>query len=310
MEASGPTDCADLSALRASLSFAVEPLPAAPAAASQQLPAFRDPVYLAAEARLEALFARARVCESHGLAHARDVARLAGGALAALLEAVPEGEGPGLAPAGAARPALPGEDDQLDVLLTALWHDGDDRKFFPENADYRNAAEALAAVGLPRERVDRIVRMISWVSASANGDSVPPEAAERPWLLYPRHADRLSTTGWTGVYRCWKYNEKVGSPLYTAETPRAADEAALWEELATPERYAAYRGHSRSMIDHYYDKLLRLCRGPYDNPFLQGEAERRARPLVEVALLYGQTGGLPAGLFDLARIAAEKECGA
>jgi hypothetical protein len=269
------------------LPFTVEPLPAPPTPA---LPAFGDPLYAAAEARLAAVFEQARVCESHGIAHARDVARLTGGALAC-------------------DPA-PTYDDQVDALLAAVLHDGDDRKFFSEHQDFENARAILAEIGLEAGRAARVVRMISWVSASKNGDRIPPEAAERPWMLYPRHADRLATTGWTGVYRCWKYNDGIGRPLYTAATPRAVDEEDLWGRLATTERYAAYCGDSDSMIDHYYDKLLRLGQGPYLNTFLAAEAERRARPLVEVALLFGRTGGLPASLFDLARAAAEKECGA
>jgi len=287
-----PSDAVLLS-LRAALPFAVEPLPTPPA---PRLPAFSDPRYLAADDQLVALFGRSRVCESHGVAHGRDVARLAGGALAA--HPRPAGAG-GLS-----------EEDQLDVLIAALWHDGDDRKFFPANADYQNARAALAGLGLPEDRASRIVRMISWVSASKNGDTIPPEAADHPWLLYPRHADRLAATGWTGVYRCWKHTEGIGRPLYTAATPRAADEEELWGRLATPERYAAYRGDSDSMVDHYYDKLLRLGRDAHGNAFLAAEAARRARPLIEVALLYGRTGSLPAGLFELARLAAEKECSA
>eukprot|EP00966_Prymnesium_polylepis_P130538 3019628-Prymnesium_polylepis.1 len=78
------------------------------------------------------------------------------------------------------------------------------------------------------------LEMISLVSCSANGNSCPPRAAERPELLWPRWADRLEAAGAIGVVRCFQYNAKVGAPMSCAESPRPTTAADAWA-LATPE---------------------------------------------------------------------------
>lgn len=246
------------------------------------------PAYTRAVGALADLLRGANVCDSHGIKHALDVARLTERALACC-----------------PRP-LTG-DERLLRMLAALLHDADDRKFFPAHDDYQNARAVLRAAGLEAGAEARVIEMIGWVSTSTNGDRIPPAAAEDPSLLYPRWADRIAAVGWTGVWRCWKYTIGVERPLYTAETPRALSEDDLWARIATPERYAAYRGNSASMIDHYYDKLLHIGRFPTDNPFLEAEARMRSRPLVDIALEFGRTGALPEGLYDKAASEAEKE---
>jgi hypothetical protein len=37
--------------------------------------------------------------------------------------------------------------------------------------------------------------MVSYVSCSSNKDKVPARCINYPWLLYPRHADRLEAMG-------------------------------------------------------------------------------------------------------------------
>jgi hypothetical protein len=126
-------------------------------------------------------------------------------------------------------------------------------------------------------------------------------------MLYPRHADRIAASGWTGVERCWKYNTRAERPLYTKDTPRALDEKDLWARIATPERFAAYRGDSASMLDHYYDKLLHVTQFATENEFLTTEARRRMLPLLEVVLAFGQMGDLPEDLYARAAVESEKE---
>jgi uncharacterized protein len=218
---------------------------------------------------LNDVFTRNGVCHSHGMSHALDVMRLA----AELLDACPE--------------ELPdGAHDR--VMLAALLHDADDGKYFPNNKNSENARACLAAAQVPDGDVAEVIRMIDLVSASKNGNVAPEGTPD--WMLYPRYADRLAAIGWTGVVRCWIYsiNQATPRPLYTAATPRPGTEDELWQE-ATKERFDAYKargGGSASMLDHYFDKLLIMCREYKDRPntYLAAESKRRVRVLVEFVL--------------------------
>lgn len=250
---------------------------------------------IAAIARADTSLQRllAGVGPSHGIAHARDVRGIAARALAARPQRLPQPK-------------------ELRVQLAALLHDADDHKYFPDNSQNQNARAVLAelvleGVALGPDDVEHIVRMIGWVSVSKNGDAVPPGAED--WELYPRYADRLAASGWGGAYRCWHYTEEKGAPLYTDATPRAADEGDLWARVATRARYEAYRGASASMIDHYYDKLLRVldqvkAQEP-ENEYLRKEAAARTAPLIEIALEFGRTGQV--SVITLHRMLVEAE---
>lgn len=54
--------------------------------------------------------------------------------------------------------------------------------------------------------ISNAVQMISYVSASGNGNSVPPECEQAPYLLWPRFSDRLEAIGTIGMVRCFQYN--------------------------------------------------------------------------------------------------------
>jgi uncharacterized protein len=223
----------------------------------------------AATARLEDLFAAHGVPESHGAGHAQRV--LAHTRLA--LEA-----------AG----AQPSRSARLALLLAALLHDSDDRKYFGKSG---NAETILAEVldGHPegREVAATALEAISYVSASANGNSVSAAARADPLLLYPRHADRLEAIGEVGVVRCWQYSREIGRALYTADTPCPASDAQVFQ-IAAPERFAAYqaRGTSASMIDHFFDKLLHLAAPlvQHSNLYISALGINRTSPLLEVCL--------------------------
>ena len=179
------------------------------------------------------------------------------------------------------------------VRLAALLHDVDDRKYFPApDGDQKSLPHAdaiLREVLVCREDADKVreyaLAAIRLVSASGNGNTVPPEAAADPFLLYPRWADRLEAVGDMGVYRCWKYTLEKGRPLYCADTPtpRNADEAFA---LATPGRFAAYQvtGKSKSMIDHYFDKLLCLFEplAHHQNRYIAEKGAAGVAPLIAV----------------------------
>ena len=261
------------------------------AAQTTTLPPLEASVLDAATERLEGLFAAHGVPESHGSGHAQRV--LAHTRLA--LEAAVQLD------------TQPSPSARLALLLAALLHDSDDRKYF-EKSD--NAETILAEVldDYPEGRAvaASALEAISYVSASANGNSVSAAARADPLLLYPRHADRLEAIGEVGVVRCWQYSREVGRALFTTDTPRPASAAQVFQ-IATPERFAAYqaRGTSASMLDHFYDKLLHLA-APlvrHPNHYIRALGTLRGLPLTEVCLA-SRPEGLGARL-ELARARAE-----
>jgi uncharacterized protein len=190
----------------------------------------------AARAGLVTLCNEAAIPESHGCTHAENVLAHADGALACA----------DLPPTRA-----------LAVRLAALLHDADDRKYFPDSSAYPNARRIMADAGAEAGVIEEAVKMIGWVSCSANGNSCPEEANQEPEWLWPRWADRLEAVGSVGIVRCYQYNSEKGDPLSSPATPRPATEDEVFA-LAMPERFAKYQassGGSVSMMDHYYGEL-------------------------------------------------------
>jgi uncharacterized protein len=171
------------------------------------------------------------VCSSHGLQHSQNVMNNAKQALKVETKLT--------------------QSQRQAVLLAALLHDADDHKFFPNNRNYENARFVLR--NKSSDFVDLVIEMISLVSCSQNGDSLIPEE----YKLIPRYADRLEALGLTGIKRSFVYSKTIGLPLILKETPRPHSMSEL-TNIANYERFANYNGKSKSMIDHYYDKLLHL----------------------------------------------------
>ncbi len=196
---------------------------------------------------------------------------------------------------------------KLAIMLAALLHDADDKKYFPKNKSYQNARQIVRQVYPDAEEL--VIEMIGYVSCSSNGSSIPRDAVKRPWLLFPRWADRLEAIGHIGIVRAWEYTLETNRPVFTKDTPRAKDIHWL-SHIATKERYANYvssGGKSASMIDHYYDKLLHICDFETDNKYLIETAKKRRKPLVDICLLYGEDGRLDIDLLDRARRRAADE---
>lgn len=173
------------------------------------------------------------------------------------------------------------------VWLAGLLHDIDDTKFFPNNKNYENAR--LVMKDFDKTDIDLVIEMISYVSSSKNGDTIPPRAVEFPWLLYPRYADRLEAIGWIGVVRCYKYCRTTKSPLFTDSTLKATDENDLWTRIATIDRYKNYKGSSLSFIDHFYDKLLRLSDFPTQNAYFEKIKTERKQIMIDIVMQFART---------------------
>ena len=184
------------------------------------------------------------------------------------------------------------KEDKLSVLLAALLHDADDGKFFPEHKNYENLRKILQQSGKSNNFIEDVVYMVSITSASKNGDRIPRCVRDKHWMLIPRYADRIEAIGIIGIERCYTYTKNVSKlPLYLEDTPRPKTEKEIWE-FATEERYNNYKGKSLSMIDHYYDKLLRLSTFPIRNKYFDSECEKRRKPLIDFLLYFGQKGSI------------------
>jgi len=213
---------------------------------------------------LEKLFIEENVCQSHGIGHAITVMYNA-------------------------ENALHSHDYKLStfesrsVLFAALLHDADDRKFFPDNKNYENLRFILKDES--QEMVDLVISMVELVSSSKNGDSIPAHVAERMWMLIPRYSDRIEAIGLIGIKRVFQYAKTANNPLYVSTTPKPNTEEEIWAH-ATIERYRAYTGSSDSMIDHFYDKLLRTSNFPIKNIFLNTEAKARTKPMIDFLLMF------------------------
>ena len=216
--------------------------------------------------RLSTILTNNNVCSSHGIEHAIQVMNNAEQALKC------------------AKFTLTQEQYNC-VLLASLLHDADDRKFFPNNFNHENVKAVLYDYN--KESLELIIKMISLVSSSKNGDSIPEEAINNEWLLYPRYADRLEALGKGGILRCYQYGITSNNPLYVSTTKCVDKEEDIWS-IATIERYNKYNGKSDSMIDHYYDKLLRASFFPIKNDFFDKESNIRRQPLIDIVLFFGK----------------------
>lgn len=190
-----------------------------------------------------------------------------------------------------------------NLNLAAILHDVDDRKFFPKNKGYENARKILNQIfpdGKDWFRIENILYMIGLVSTSSNGNSITVDDSNL-WMLYPRFADRLEAIGAIGVERCRLYSIHTGRPLFLPDTERCKTEEEL-SKIVTPERFENYLKvkESKTMIDHFYDKLLHVGKPDIlrlvNNPYLLSEAESRHKYMIDYVLEFGRTGNLPGAL--------------
>jgi uncharacterized protein len=216
--------------------------------------------------RLNIIFITNNVSVCHGIEHAKQVLNNAINALEVY-------------------PFQLNNEQTESILLASLLHDADDRKFFPTHNNNENLR--LVLFDKSTEFINSVNDMVNLVSSSKNGDSIPPEIKGSEWKLIPRYADRLEAIGLIGIERCYIYSKRANMPLYLEDTPKPKTEDEIWS-IATLERYQAYNGNSKSMIDHYYDKLLRLTFFPIQNKYFDKQCDIRRRPLVDFILKFGK----------------------
>ena len=240
--------------------------------------------------KVEKLFIEVKMPESHGLKHVKTVL----GHMERAIETTEASMKKHLTP-----------EKLLTLRMAALLHEADDHKYFPDSKDFDNARK-ISDESIPdtvfnkNDLISDVCLMISMVSASVNGNSVPDAAKADPTLLWPRYCDRLEAIGIIGAVRCYQYNCELGDPLMLDTTPRPRTEEEVWE-CVQEERWTRYQtggGSSVSMMDHYYDKLLHIAKFDINvirNPYLVEEAKKRVQPLVDVCIESGKTGQAPVG---------------
>jgi uncharacterized protein len=175
------------------------------------------------------------------------------------------------------------EEQVKSVLLAALLHDADDKKFFPNNKNYENLRIILQ--GESEEFINIVMTMVDLVSSSKNGDRIPEFVKDKLWMLIPRYADRLEAIGIVGIERCYQYGKTTKNPLFLDSTPRPLNISEIWN-YASQERYDKYTGKSDSMMDHYFDKLVRLTIFPFRNEYLDYQCSKRRQPIIDFILFF------------------------
>ncbi len=116
--------------------------------------------------------------------------------------------------------------------------------------------------------VETICRIISLVSTSTNGDQKVAE----PWMAIVRDADRVEASGLTGIRRCYQYTVHAQRPIANGQTPLPCTEHTLEDVMRgrTLNDFVRKGGHSSTMVDHFYEKLLHLNRAASGSSYLQG----------------------------------------
>jgi len=242
-----------------------------------------DIIMRAAINKLEKLFTSVGMPESHGMSHCKVV-------LGHMEKAI--------ASANPSMTKLLTPEMVLSLRLASLLHEADDHKYFKNSTNARDILEEVVPGDDTKAKIiSNVEEMISYVSASSNGNTVPSIALSNPTFLWPRFCDRLEAIGVVGAVRCYQYNRETTAPLMMDTTPRPTTEQDMWKQV-TEARWRKYQqgGNSMSMMDHYYDKLLQIAHfdpAVVANSYLQEEAGKRVQPLVEICLEAGRTGEVP-----------------
>ena len=174
-----------------------------------------------------------------------------------------------------------------NMLLASILHDADDHKLFStKNND--NLKKIMKIAGYSKEIIMKVVEMVELVSSSKNGDRLPKNKKDY-YKVIPRYSDRLEAIGMIGIARTFSYTIHKNQQLYCYDTPRpeTIDEINM---VATIERYNEYKGNSKSMIDHFYDKLIRVCDFPIENPFFERITKGRKNEIISFILFFGRQG--------------------
>lgn len=159
------------------------------------------------------------------------------------------------------------EADALVCELTALLHDIADSKFHDgdEQVGPRIAGEFLHSIGLDRERIEQVQKIILNMSYKASLGLVKFHSKE---LEIVQDADRLDAIGALGIARAFHYGGFKNRELYNPDIP-------VQQHLSKE----AYKNTTAPTINHFYEKLL-LLRDKMNTTTAKQIAEKRHRFMV------------------------------
>lgn len=181
----------------------------------------------------------------------------------------------------------------LSLKLAAILHDADDHKYFPNSINYDNARHIMKSENISKTVITLTIKIIDNVSCSKNGNNIPSECLNKPWLLWVRWADQIEAGGINGVKRCYQYNKHKNLPISCKTTPKAKNSKDILKYV-TKDRFDSYKGNSNSMIDHYYDKLLYVFMNPplelIKCKYLEDKYLQLAGPFIDICLIYTKYG--------------------
>lgn len=142
------------------------------------------------------------------------------------------------------------KDEKVDVLvvsLGALLHDIADAKFHggDETLGPRMAFDFLTSIGLDKEIVDHVVKIIENISYKSSLGSKKGVTSKE--LQVVQDADRLDAIGAIGIARAFNYGGFKNRELYN---PEIAPNLQMTKE--------EYTKSNAPTINHFYEKLLLL----------------------------------------------------
>lgn len=161
------------------------------------------------------------------------------------------------------------------ICLASILHDADDTKFFTNTTNAKNILKELNF-----ENINLVLEMIDAVSTRKNKNNVEDKEG---WFYIPRYADRLEAIGQIGIDRAIQYGKSKGEPMFVESAPRPRTKEEI-EMIATPERFANYDGNSKSIMDHFYDKLLHIHKMNTNNRYILTEANKRYQIMIDFCL--------------------------
>lgn len=187
--------------------------------------------------------------------------------------------------------------ERLAVEIAGALHDADDRKLFDTPpGTYTNAKNILEmifpACDYGQEFHDQVIRYISYVSCSSNGNAIPSDVdpINEPWWNYARLADRAEAIGGIGVIRAYQYTLHVNRPFFNDDTPLVTNDEELENALSGRfERYLQVK-KSDTFIDHFYDKMFHIADFDQytDNPYLRELARTRLDEMKSFIFSFGR----------------------
>lgn len=189
------------------------------------------------------------------------------------------------------------------LVIAAYLHEVDDEKLklslpgiIPEGR-YPIAKALLERYSSDEEFKALALEIVSLVSTRTNHNTVVMDK----WKLLVRDADRMQALGEVGIARCYDYTLTSDRPLFTTATPRCRNREEL-AQIATPDRFLAYRGVSNSMIDHYYDKLLHIGEIASGDEYLSQCLDEKKETIVRFVLDFGVKGDVDRAYLERLRM--------